>query len=78
MSLVDEAPEVLLALVTLVQRVEGVWDKGVVRGWGGELVHGRGIIVPPSLKGLSLQLVDAHQDALLMELVLNAHVLQEE
>lgn len=77
LSLVNKASEVESTLVTAVEVVERVVAEVVVGGRGAafhtpdarDLVPGQDGFMAPIL-----ELVDAHQDGLLVELVLDAHV----
>lgn len=75
LSLVNESPEVLAALVAFVKFIEGVRPKGVMRGWCGAI----GTLAHTGLQQLTavLKLVDAHQNRLLMKLIFDAHVLHK-
>lgn len=81
LSLVNEPSEVVATLVTTVEIMERVVTEVVVGGRGVAL-HARNTC-SQSLSRINtfmthiLQLANAHQDGLQVELILNAHTLQE-
>lgn len=79
LSLVDEPSEVASTLVTAVQIVERVVAEIVVGGRGGALhtpnTWAQLLSRENTVMTHVLELVNAHQDGLLMELILNAHIL---